>query len=269
MRKYKTIICGLIIAICTTIINLSAVAEDNIKLYINEYQSPVTNRPQIVNDRVLVPLRDAFSAIGVPNIIWNAAEQKIMAEKNNVTVIMQIGQEEYTIKSPEGEMTYTMDVAPIIIDSFTYVPARYAGEAFGYGVEWDANNKIVRFVGDDSFLGYDENTPKTLMSSKSAWKENDYYSFSLYFLNDDSEIVVPSGYLYVDIYSTDNLNMYHIVAPFDEYDYNEDKTLQFNIPESALPKTDSSEGYIKVYVSTNEGPTFHATLSVSELPTKY
>jgi len=266
MKKLKVMLCCLA---CVLGLSVPAFADTDIKLFLNNEQRYIANSPQIIDNRVYVPLRDAFGAIGVTNIKWNAAEKEITAEKENTVVTMHIGQSEYTVKADSETTTHQMDAKPVIIDSFTYVPARYAAEAFGYGVEWDADNKIVRFIGDESFLGYDENTPKTMMIANNAWIKDGYCSFTVYFLNNVGEVVTPSGYLYTDMYNSENLNMYHSVYKFETYYYNDDDVLQFNIALSELPKCETGDGTIKIYIRTDAGVSFDGEMPVSGLPTKY
>lgn len=40
-------------------------------------------------------------------------------------------------------ITKTMDVAPLIKNGRTYLPARYVAEAFGYTVHWNPSDQTV------------------------------------------------------------------------------------------------------------------------------
>lgn len=271
MKKYRLFICAALATIMTATTGVCAFAEEKIKLYEGDIQVVTQNEPIIINDRVFVPLRDAFNTIGAINIKWNAAEQSITAEKEKKIVIMKIGEEKYTVKTPEGIAEYSMDAAPVIVDSYTYVPARYAAEAFGYEVEWDSENRIIRILGDFSHKGFDENTPYAMGHSESAWIQNGYCSFYVNFINKNGEVVTPDGYLFIDVYNEDSINVLHTVSRFISEYYNDDelKTLQYNIDMSELPPTEKSNGFIAVHIDTDSGIIFDTNIPVEGLPTKW
>jgi len=92
----------------------------------------------IVEGRTLVPLRAIFSQLGA-SIVWDNDTQTVTAEKDGVTVVMQIGNRVFT---RNGERI-TLDVPPQIVEGRTFVPARAVGECFGAEVGWEQNTQTI------------------------------------------------------------------------------------------------------------------------------
>ena len=271
MKKNRLLVGAILTTLMTLSIGVFSYAANKIKLYEGDIPVMTQNDPIIINDRVFVPLRDAFNTIGASNIKWNEAEQSITAEKEKKIVIMKIGEKKYTVITPEGTFEYSMDAAPVIISSYTYVPARYAAESFGYDIEWDAVNKIVRILGDFSHKGFDENTPYAMGYSNPAWIENGYCNFYVNFVNIDGEVVTPDGYLFIDVFNEDSVQLFHKVERFVGKYYNDDelKKLQYHIALSELPPTLKSNGFIVLRVDTDSGIVFNIQIPVEGLPTKW
>ena len=89
--------------------------------------------PFIANERALVPMRYLADALGAQTT-WDAATQTITITKGGTTVVLTIGS---TAITTNGQ-TSQMDMAPIIVNGRTYLPARYVAEAFGCNVSWNA-----------------------------------------------------------------------------------------------------------------------------------
>lgn len=94
--------------------------------------------PAIINDRTMVPMRAIFEALGA-EVGWEPSSKTISAVKDNTLVVAIVGDENINVN---GEWK-TMDVAPVIIDSRTLVPARFVSEALGCDVVWDNNERAV------------------------------------------------------------------------------------------------------------------------------
>lgn len=95
--------------------------------------------PYINSDsRTMVPLRFVAEALGA-DVTWIPDGKKIEMVRGGKTITMAIGSPDYTV---DGK-GFTMDTAPVILGSRTYVPVRAAAEAFGADVEWEASNRLV------------------------------------------------------------------------------------------------------------------------------
>jgi hypothetical protein len=93
----------------------------------------------IVNERVLVPVRVLFEAIGA-DVEWNQLTQTVTATKGETVVIIQINNPIIIVNGVNVEV----DVMPQIINNRTLIPVRAAAEAFGADVEWVNRRNIVR-----------------------------------------------------------------------------------------------------------------------------
>ncbi|MFA4884335.1 MAG: beta-propeller domain-containing protein [Desulfotomaculaceae bacterium] len=97
--------------------------------------------PFIENGRSFVPARYLALALGVPEdkIIWNSSSSTLTLVRDDVTVSLATGSNIIYI----DDLPLTMDVAPVLRNDRTYLPARYIAEAFGYSVGWDGAVKAV------------------------------------------------------------------------------------------------------------------------------
>ncbi|MDO4563644.1 MAG: stalk domain-containing protein [Clostridia bacterium] len=97
--------------------------------------------PIIQNGRTLVPIRAIIEAMG-GSVDWNEAERKITLNANGHTVIMRLGEKEFTV---DGQ-TKQMDIAPDIINDRTMLPIRFAAENLGCQVEWINSSREIVIV---------------------------------------------------------------------------------------------------------------------------
>lgn len=102
--------------------------------------------PQVISGRTMVPVRAIFKAIGA-DVIWESEEEKITAVKGKDTLIMTLNSRIIYTNGSRSEM----DCEPEVINGRTFIPARYAVEAFGYSVSWNCENKsvIIKSGGND------------------------------------------------------------------------------------------------------------------------
>jgi hypothetical protein len=87
--------------------------------------------PVIISSRTMVPIRAIVEAMG-GNIAWEQATQKITLNAKGNKVEMWIGKTEMLVNG----VPKTMDVAPVIQNSRTYVPVRFAAENLNSKVDW-------------------------------------------------------------------------------------------------------------------------------------
>ena len=90
------------------------------------------------NGRTYVPVRYLGNALGA-EIKWDEATQTVTLVKGGATVRLVVGERAINVNGQAGEM----DVAPLVRDGRTYLPARYVAEAFGYRVSWDPATQSV------------------------------------------------------------------------------------------------------------------------------
>jgi hypothetical protein len=88
--------------------------------------------------RTLVPVRFISEFLDF-EVTWDAIAKKVTIMDPSKTIILSIGQKTASINGN----AYEMDVAPLILDSRTFVPLRFISEAFGYLVNWDAKTQSI------------------------------------------------------------------------------------------------------------------------------
>ena len=88
--------------------------------------------PQIVNDRIIVPLRAVFELMGA-EVDWDNDTRTVTATKGDTVVVLEI---DSTCPTVNGEVI-EIDQPAIIINDRTMAPLRFVAEAFGGDVEWN------------------------------------------------------------------------------------------------------------------------------------
>ncbi|NLX02571.1 MAG: copper amine oxidase N-terminal domain-containing protein [Syntrophomonadaceae bacterium] len=121
-------------------INGLAYAASEVKVTVNGklVQFP-DQKPYIdANSRTLVPMRAPMEAMGV-KVDWDADKRQATLDNNNTKVVFTIDQKVYQVNGKNK----TMDTQAIIVSGRTCIPIRYAAQAFGATVSWDAPNRTA------------------------------------------------------------------------------------------------------------------------------
>lgn len=95
-------------------------------------------KPVIVDDRTMVPMRAVFEAMGA-DVNWDGNTQTVTSTKGDTTISMTIGKNEMY----KNGKAISLDVAPQIVGDRTLVPVRAIAEAFDISVDWDGDTKTV------------------------------------------------------------------------------------------------------------------------------
>lgn len=98
----------------------------------------VDQKPVIVGDRTLVPLRAIFETLGA-DVGWDDLTKTVTANRDDLTVSLAIGSDKLYVNGAEK----IIDVPAQIINSRTMVPIRAIAESFGCKVDWNDKNKSV------------------------------------------------------------------------------------------------------------------------------
>lgn len=88
--------------------------------------------PAFIGDRLVVPLRAIFEALGA-EIEWDGATRTVTARKGPRTVVLMVGSPTATV---DGK-SVTLAVPAVIVENRTMVPLRFVAEALGGEVSWD------------------------------------------------------------------------------------------------------------------------------------
>lgn len=98
--------------------------------------------PIIENGRVLLPVRYVAEACGVDPSSITFDKNAIMIGR---TLWLSIGAKILV----NNQVPITMDVAPIVRNGRTYLPAKYVAEALGHTVTWDETTRTVKITKSD------------------------------------------------------------------------------------------------------------------------
>lgn len=98
--------------------------------------------PFIENQRTYVPIAFVALALGA-SVSWNGQKKQVTIILENNILDMTIGKKSYLLNGKP----YTMDVAPFIKDSRTYVPIAFVALALGCKVSWIETERKVMVLG--------------------------------------------------------------------------------------------------------------------------
>lgn len=93
--------------------------------------------PFIENDRVLVPMRKIFEALGA-TVTWDDATQTVTGVKGDVTLELTVGGAVY-----KNDVEVQIDVPAKLVNDRTMVPVRVVSEGLGATVAWDDATQTV------------------------------------------------------------------------------------------------------------------------------
>ncbi|GMK42128.1 hypothetical protein PCCS19_51870 [Paenibacillus sp. CCS19] len=94
-------------------------------------------KPKMVNGSVLVPIRVVTEKLN--GKVLSVEGKDIVLQKGDRTAKLSIGSKAATVNGK----AITLNAAPEVYNSRTYVPLRFISEAFGEQVEWDSMNQFV------------------------------------------------------------------------------------------------------------------------------
>ncbi len=134
MRKFT----AALIAAVLCIIAVPVLAEEPVRVTVDGRELAFDQPPIIENDRVLVPVRAIFEALGA-RVTWQEQNRQVTAAKDADTVILWIGKQ---LLYRNGDAVW-LDAAPKIVNDRTLVPVRAVSESFGAQVSWEEGARLV------------------------------------------------------------------------------------------------------------------------------
>lgn len=122
-------------------------------MFNGEYIEFTDAKPVNLNGRIMVPFRAIFETMGAA-VNYDNRTKEITAELDGKTVSFKAGSSELAVTSGGKTEKINMDTVPFT-DAYTkrtYVPSRFAAEAFGYSVGWDNAYKTVVIIDFDPII---------------------------------------------------------------------------------------------------------------------
>lgn len=132
------LVSALVLVLASTLFIPPDKAVAGIKVVLEDKQLQFDVAPQIVNGRVLVPLRGIFAALQA-DVKWDAMKRTVTVKKDNTSFQLTVNQK----TAYKDSQKITLDAPPVIINGRTMVPLRFIGEALGSTVEWKAQTQTV------------------------------------------------------------------------------------------------------------------------------
>ena len=117
---------------------------DDIKVYINNNRINYDTMPININNRILVPVRATFDALGA-DIEWFGEIQTVIATSGSTLIALKIDNPLLIVSDvqTQGIKTIELDSPPVLLNSKTMIPLRAVAEIFDYQVNWSEANKSI------------------------------------------------------------------------------------------------------------------------------
>jgi hypothetical protein len=160
---------------------LSALAQQNIKVTLNDTVLTFKSPPFMENDTTLVPMRVIFEALN-SKVVWDDNSQAVFAVKNNNIVELKIGDSTAVVNGTK----IALDSPPRLVNDTTFVPLRFVSESLGAAVDWDSATSTVKItdtaekMSDKSEIQFSDvgntdygNWTASISAGASKWKPGD------------------------------------------------------------------------------------------------
>lgn len=164
MKKFCSLV--LFLTMLLPLLGNAVHAEDDIKVTLNGNFLSFDQPPILQDNRVLVPMRTVFEALGA-DVYWIEEYQVVGVVKNDIKIIAEISKADilkfkgstvldFQQEIDKAEKTkieiIESDVAPQIIDGRTYIPLRVISEALGVHVDWESKTRTVILKCSEEFI---------------------------------------------------------------------------------------------------------------------
>ena len=249
MRKFISILLSLLL-ILNTLTTVFAVGTaitlqvDSNTINIGSRSVTIDTAPVIIDGRTLIPVRGVSEAMG-GNVNCNN-------DTKTVTITLGSNKVEMTIDSKTAyfnNKAQTLDVAPVVLNGRTMLPARFIAESFGFDVNWDNDTKTIsitpRQETTTEITTVEESTETTTVEKT----ESDSKSLVVYFSKTGTTEKIANEIK--DITGSDIVKI-ETVTPYPE-DYNETVEIaQKEKTEKARPEikitVDNLDEYDTIYI---------------------
>ena len=249
MKKFISILLSLLL-ILNTLTTVFAVGTaitlqvDSNTINIGSHSVTIDTAPVIIDGRTMLPVRGVSEAMG-GNVDWNN-------DTKTVTITLGSNKVEMTVDSKTAYFNnnaQTLDVAPVILNGRTMLPARFIAESFGFDVNWDNHTKTIsitpRQEATTEITTVEESTETTTVEKT----ESDSKSLVVYFSKIGTTERIANEIK--DITGSDIVKI-ETVTPYPE-DYNETVDIaQKEKAEKARPEikttVDNLDEYDTIYI---------------------
>lgn len=172
MKKNLLKKCTSLLVVLVLLISMAApvyAKNNSINVQLNGENISFDVAPQIINNRVMVPVRGVFEKLGA-TVDWNGQSGVITATKGGTVIKLTLKSRDAFIIKNGVQSSLRLDAAPAIVKGRALVPVRFISESLGKQVGWDAENKTVIII-DYSYFA---NQLKTQASNFYEYATNQY-----------------------------------------------------------------------------------------------
>lgn len=150
MKKLVSLLSAFMLVATLTAPVFAEGKSDDISIVVDDRVITIADqKPVIVDDRVLVPARSVFEALGA-TVTWNANDRTVVVQSqdNRTVLTLTIDNKEVrkvyyeSILSPEIT-TVSLDVPASIMNDRTMIPLRGVSENIDCNVDWDKETRTV------------------------------------------------------------------------------------------------------------------------------
>ncbi len=139
MKKYFGVVLALILICAPFIQRAEATDQAEIVVMIDDRKIKSDPKPFVMEGRTMVSLRSVFEEMGA-TITWNAEEKSVLIDSDEKRVQLFIGNRFVFTEQNGNERCYQIDVAPLVVYDYTYVPLRFVAELFDCTVDYYENS---------------------------------------------------------------------------------------------------------------------------------
>lgn len=109
-----------------------------IRVFLDGREIKFDVKPQMVQSRVMVPMRAIFQEFGL-NVSWNQANQTVIASDETNTISFTVGSNKAVVNFVEQNL----DAPVASIRGTTMIPLRFLSENMGYNIVWNSDANII------------------------------------------------------------------------------------------------------------------------------
>ncbi|MBE7043359.1 MAG: hypothetical protein E7399_07715 [Ruminococcaceae bacterium] len=139
MKKYFGLIFVFMLCCMSFIIRAEASEYQEVEVVMNNHKIEAGPKAFIYDGRTMVSLRNIAEEMSA-TIQWNAEEKSVLIDRGDKKVLLFLGNRYVFIEENGNEQCYQVDVAPMVLNDYTYVPLRFVAELFECTVDYYENN---------------------------------------------------------------------------------------------------------------------------------
>jgi len=138
VRQIAAALIGLAVAGGILFMTTQSTAQSAIRVYVDGQIVNFDVPPNVIQGRVLVPLRGVFERLGA-TVDYDAKTQHIVAVRGDQTVELTLGSRQARLNGKPA----LLDVAAFTIGDRTMVPLRFISESLGASVQWVEASRVI------------------------------------------------------------------------------------------------------------------------------